>query len=305
MERVLGCDFGAPLRAGDQAKKNIVIEAVRSPKGEYAITPHGLNRVLVEDFNPLNQWYIARKGWTIPGLLETLLKLTPSVAAFDFPFSIPVELLESVEFAAAVGAEPFRTRAKFVEFVQGRLSLDFDSDKASAEMSGLRNFDGWKQSKFWLHRATDGYLNGAPPLKNVPPNVFNMTLAGAVMVQKLVKAGFHHALQTETPQLPALVETYYSGVTKVIGADRYTAHTEIIELARQYLTRHGVRLTIHKTLRRFILDYRTSGDDPDGLDAFLCLITAIAYREGFAEAITAGASPERIHEEGVVILPKG
>ena len=44
---VLGCDFGASLRAGDQAKKNILIEAVRLGPRDYVVTPSGRNARLV------------------------------------------------------------------------------------------------------------------------------------------------------------------------------------------------------------------------------------------------------------------
>ena len=229
-----------------------------------------------------------------------------TVAAFDFPFGVPRDLLTDPEFAAAVGAEPFLSRARFVEFVAGRLPLAFDVSGAGGVMTGLRNFDGWKQSRFWVPRATDTALRAAPPLKNVPPNVFNMTLAGVVLVEHLRAVGYRHAV-TADPVGDArdLVETYAAGASRVVGATRKSTPAEVVALGLAYLRCRGLNLALAEPVRRFVVDYRSAGDDPDGLDAFLCLLTAVAYREGFAEAITGGADPATVREEGVVILPRG
>ena len=155
-ELALGCDFGASARAGDQAKKTVAVEATRDGPGDYSVDATGRNTRLVSNAGHPVAWMRRRAGWTIPELTASL-RADPAtrVAAFDFPFGVPRELLTDPEFAAAVGAGPFLTRANFVNFVAGRLPLAFDGPGAGGVMTGLRDFDGWKQSRFWKSRATD------------------------------------------------------------------------------------------------------------------------------------------------------
>ena len=305
-ELVIGCDFGASLRAGDQAKKTVAVEAIRLGLGNYTVEVGGRNTRLVSNAGHPFAWMRRRAGWTIPELTDSLrLDPTVRVAAFDFPFGVPRVLLADPKFAAAVGAKPFSTRARFVTFVAGRLPLAFDGPGAGGVMSGLRDFDGWKSPRFWKSRATDAVLRAAPPLKNVPPNVFNMTLAGVVLVEQLRAVGYRHAVTADAVDGGQhVVETYAAGVARVVGATRKSSPADAVALGLAYLRRRGVTLTIAAPVRRFVLDYRSAGDDPDGLDALLCLLTAIAFREGFADAITGGATPATAREEGVVVLPR-
>jgi len=304
-ELLLGCDFGAALRAGDQAKKTVVVEAVRLGPGEYAAGVGGRNARLVDNSAHPVAWQRRRAGWTVPELTRSL-RGDPAVraAAFDCPFGVPRELLLDPEFAAAVGEALFRTRDNFVAFVAGRLPLEFDGPGAGGVMQGLRRFDGWRHPRFWRPRGTDAELRGAPPLKSAPPNVFNMTLAGVVMLGQLQSAGYHHAVTAESAGAArALVETYSAGVARVVGATRKSTPAETVGLGLAYLSRRGVSLALAGPVRRFVEGYRSAGDDPDGLDALLCLVAAVACREGFAEAVTGGATPEAVREEGVVIVP--
>jgi len=305
-EVVLGCDFGASLRAGDQAKKTVAVEAVRVAHRVYRVEAGGRNTRWADNSGHPLAWMRRRCGWTIPEVTDSLLQeAAVTVAAFDCPFGVPRELLTDAQFASALGAEPFGNRAAFVNFVASLLPLSFDRPGAGGVMQGLRKFDGWKQPRFWVPRATDAVLRGAPPLKNVPPNVFNMTLAGVVMLDQLQSAGYSHAVTPDTNATPrCVVETYSAGVGRVVGATRKSTPAEVVALGLAYLARRGVTLSLAEPVRRPLTDYRTAGDDPDGLDAFLCLVTAIAFREGFAEAITGGATPDTVREEGVVILPR-
>ncbi len=45
-------------------------------------------------------------------------------------------------------------------------------------------------------------------------------------------------------------------------------------------------------------------DDPDGVDAFLCLVTAIAFDIGDAEGLRGDATDDQIEQEGQIIAPK-
>ncbi|MGL6075983.1 MAG: hypothetical protein ACRC8S_17640 [Fimbriiglobus sp.] len=302
-EIVLGIDYGAPIRAGEQARKNIVLEAVRTGERSYRLGATGRNRRLVAP-ETQDGWRATRHGWTIPELLDSLIHdKTVSVAAWDFPFSIPLQLLNDHDFASVAEEPVFGSREAFVRFVVERLTLEFDGPSATAVMAGLRKFDFWKEPRFWVHRATDAELRGAPPLKNVPPNVFNMTLTGTVLVERLLREGYRHALAVGFDGQPTLVETYYAGAARRMGITRKTPVTDYLGHVRRYLRSHRVVLQINRKIQAFLEGYRTSGDDPDGIDALMCLVTAIAFREGFAEAITGGADEATIREEGVVILP--
>ena len=139
----------------------------------------------------------------------------------------------------------------------------------------------------------------------MPPNVFNMTLAGLAMVEQLRAVGYRHAVTPDpVGDGQHLVETYPAAVGRVVGATRKSTPDEVVAMGLAYLHGRGVTLSLADAVRRFVTDYRSAGDDPDGLDAFLCLLTAIAYREGFAEANTGGAASATVGEEGVVILPR-
>ena len=70
------------------------------------------------------------------------------MAGFDFPFSLPKELLDSASFARAVGRPaPFRTWQAFNAFVAEELPLTPPADYA--------RFAGWRQKTYWRPRATD------------------------------------------------------------------------------------------------------------------------------------------------------
>ena len=61
-ERVVGSDFGVPASAGQQAKKIILIEAVRTGERSYAIGNSGRNERLVSDFGNAVDWKDRRRG---------------------------------------------------------------------------------------------------------------------------------------------------------------------------------------------------------------------------------------------------
>src|SRR5689334_14379900 len=101
IEFLIGSDFGAPLAAGAQSKKTIMIEASRTGDRRYRIASTGRNERLVRKFNRSGCWADNRRGWSIP-LLVGSIREDPrvTVVAFDFPFSIPVNLLRCATFAS-------------------------------------------------------------------------------------------------------------------------------------------------------------------------------------------------------------
>ncbi len=62
---LVGCDFGVPATAGDQAKKMILIEATKIGEHHYAVTADGRNARLAGSKNR-GKWWQRRPGWTLP-----------------------------------------------------------------------------------------------------------------------------------------------------------------------------------------------------------------------------------------------
>ena len=217
--RVLGCDFGAPKRAGDQARKNIAVEAVRLGERHYVIEPTGRNARLVHEFDAGGSWQERRRGWTIPELTDSLCAdAAVKVVAFDFPFSLPVALLNDAAFAGLMGQAPFASRAAWVQFVSSRFRLAFDDSSAKAELTDLVAFHPWRDKKFWVRRSTDVATGGSPPLKHMFQNVFAMTLAGNAMLHHLGSHGYTTMLDSAAPgRSRCVIETYPRAVANRVG----------------------------------------------------------------------------------------
>jgi hypothetical protein len=304
---LIGCDFGAPKKAGDQAKKIIAIEALMVDVGHYAIRTAGPNE-------RLNQWRNgrpnARPGWSLPELRDWLASdRALTVAAFDFPFSLPASLLQDPAFALRMQEpHPFQTRERWATFVAGRLRLQFTREGPLGEMADLGLFVPWRDTSLWIRRACDIATNAAPPLKHVGQNVFAMTLAGTALLHALQPAGYS-ILLGQTPSLTSrtLFETYPSLIARRIGFQG-SYKQEPVRCMREallYLANQGIRLDFDPEIRLFCESYRTGGKqpDPDGADAFLCLVAAICYRAGLAEVIYGDASPAQRAEEGGIVAP--
>jgi len=315
-EKLLGSDFGAPSSAGQQAKKVILIEAIRLGERSYAIRPTGRNARLRTTLTGPT-WRDRRPGWTIPELAESIAcDPSVSVAAFDFPFSIPLSLLNDPGFAQAVGQEVFCRRAKWSQFVSDNLRLAFTSNHAKARLADLSNFNNWRDTpgnKYWIRRHTDFATGGFSPLQDRYQNLFSMTLTGTAMLERLAKDGFSVALSSALlPETRRVVfETYPSAVANHCGfKGSYKKEPEkCLQKAEDYLAAQGIALDFAKPVRDFCLTYRTKGKskddlDPDGADAFLCLVAAICFREAMVELRCGAATPEVLAEEGCIITPR-
>jgi hypothetical protein len=309
MPRVIGCDFGVPKKAGDQAKKIILIEAVHAGPRHYAIEPTGRNSRLVLPFVDSAPWKNRRRGWTLPDLAASLgSDSSVTLGAFDFPFSVPTALLTCDDFAGRMGMTPFGTRAAWAQFVASRLRLGFDTESPNAALKDLASFDRWRDKELWKRRATDVATNGSAPLKHKFQNVFAMTIAGTAFLNQLQTHGYRTVLDSANPVPGAcVIETYPRAVANRVGfAGSYkTAPGECMRTAERYLKERGIQLDFDKRVRDFCATYRTSGNDPDGADAFLCLVAAIACAEGMAEMCSGDASSGVLREEGVIVVPHG
>ena len=299
MKKLIGVDFGVPRRAGDQAKKIILIEAIKCSNARYKILPHGRNTRLVRSLG--SDWRSRRRGWTIDELRDSLCSDdTVAAAAFDFPFSLPNQLLNDPQFSGLVGHNTaFATRTNWQSLVAQKLSLQFDSDKATGQLVGLEFFDVWRGTKFWIPRVTDKATNASPPLKDKFQSVFNMTIAGASLLHALVQEGYQEKLE-DVQQGKAVMETYPRVVAARMGfEDSYKRKPlACLEASVEELARREIELEFDSDVHQFCKTY-TSGDrDHDGVDAFLCLITSICFDHGAAELCGQGDA-----EEGAIIAP--
>lgn len=310
---VVGCDFGASSKAGLQAKKTVLIEAERLSKGLYQCHEFGRNARLLRhqqlpEKRSAGSWQNQRLGWTIADLADSLAAdQSIAVAAFDFPFSIPVELLDSVEFAAAVGQKTFQTRANWAAFLRKELTLRFDSTKASAALTCLSKVTAWKQQAFWQKRQTDHLAKAQPPLKHLYQSVFNMTVLGTLLLADLESTGM--AIVLTERQLAAkkrrCVEAYPALVAKRIGiVGSYKQQpAQCIQKAIAWLALRGITLQLPDNLKTACQNYQTAENDYDAADAFLCLVTSICVQEDLAEILIGTAKTSTQLEEGGIVVP--
>jgi hypothetical protein len=314
-EKIVGGDFGVPAAAGNQAKKIIVIESLRRGDRSYRVQATGRNARLLRILNQGLTWQERRPGWTLPELTESLASdSSVRVMSFDFPFSIPLKLLQDRDFSQLVGREPFENRSTWAEFVSASLELRFSSTLAKAKLETLRTFHPWRHEdrRFWKKRSTDDATRGFSPLQHKYQNLFAMTLGGVAMLETLNKSGVLLALSpSETPTTGRVAfETYPAAVARHCG---FTGNYKkdpggCMRQADAYLANRNIKLVVADSVRRFCVEYSTAGKskddrDPDGADAYLCLVSAICFREGIAEACTGGAAPAVLEQEGCIFAP--
>ena len=310
-EVLIGSDFGAPLTAGAQSKKIIAIEASRTADRRYQIPATGRNERLVRKCDPGGGWPERRRGWTIPELAKSIREdHTVGVAAFDFPFSIPLKLLQSAGFADRVGVPVFGNRTAWMHFVALHMDLAFSSENAGAKFRIDPVLYGWKDKGYWTKRATDIATSAQAPLKHMYQNLFNMTLAGSMFLECLRDGGMQVLLRPEERGMPcdrSVIETYPGAVAAAVGfkGNYKQEPRRCLTAAEEYLHTQGIALDFDRDVRNFCLDYRTPPNDPDGADAFLCLVAAICGREGFAKWHTGDGSPQQLAEEGCIVTPMG
>jgi len=305
--RVAGCDFGVPRKAGDQAKKIILIEAVRVGDRRYIIEPTGRNGRLIRPFVKGGPWKHNRRGWTLPDLCQSLSNdHSVKACSFDFPFSIPQSLLSDAGFAQCLNQATFHTRHRWTEFITEHLSFRFDNNKANAAMKDLVRFDKWRDKHYWQKRSTDTATQGSPPLKHKFQNVFAMTIAGASLLYRLSSCQYTTVLDNaQVVAEQSLFETYPREIANRIGfsGSYKNSPQACLKQAVSFLKSQGISLEFDEEVKHFCETYRTAGNDPDGADAFLCLVASICFYEGLAELCGGDAEPATLHEEGAIIVP--
>ncbi|MCY7305812.1 MAG: DUF429 domain-containing protein [Rhodoferax sp.] len=252
MPSLVGCDFSS--RPGP--RKPIVI-ADGALVGESVVVA-GLRRI--ESLQGYADWLREPLDW---------------VGAFDFPFGLPRELVEQLEW-------PLDWLACMRHY--GALSRSEIREQFAA-FCGARPAG----SKF-AHRATDRPAGSSPSMKWVNPPVAYMLHAG---VSPLIDAGVclpglyvgaSRAVGVSAPAGRVALEAYPGLLAReVLGhvsyksddrdkqtRERFAARQTLVQALELGETRLGLQLEIDRAMRQQLLDVATG----DTLDAVLCLMQA-------------------------------
>ncbi len=204
---------------------------------------------------------------TLAGFEALLAEPGPWLGAFDFPFGLPREFVESQALGAsaeAVVQELLRRCATRMDF------------RALVDTWG----NGRPAGRRLVHRATDGAMPGissTSPLQTRYVPVGFMYYEG---FSRLLKAGLHVPGLHESDATRIAVEAYPGLLAHELAArrsyknstepDRLIARKDIVDALEQGRTRLGLRLKLTHAQREALVD-DASGDR---LDAALCLVQA-------------------------------
>ena len=242
---LFGCDFSS----APAARKPIVV-ATGEPSGTDRVVLHGLQR-----FSTLDAW----GDW---------LRTTPAwTGGFDFPFSLPRELVEHLRWP--LQWEPLM--AHYASLSRAEIRETFAAFCAARPVGG----------KF-AHRKADGPAGSSPSMKWVNPPVAYMLHAG---VPRLLAAGaripgLHAGLGADRIALeayPGLLareligrRSYKSDDLSKQTPERRAARADLLAALEAGSPRLGLKLVLERPQRAELLaDAR--GDD---IDAVLCLLQA-------------------------------
>lgn len=190
----------------------------------------------------------------------------PWLGAFDFPFGLPRELVETLGWPREWPALIRHYAAMERPAIRERFAAFCDARPAGRKFA---------------HRACDGPAGSSPSMKWVNPPVAFMLHAGA---PRLLAAGAHlpglhegDRSRTALEAYPGLLareligtRSYKSDERAKQTAERLIARKDLIEALEQGRTRLGVRLALSHAQRDALAD-DASGDR---LDAVLCLVQA-------------------------------
>ncbi|HMO46172.1 MAG TPA: DUF429 domain-containing protein [Rubrivivax sp.] len=200
------------------------------------------------------------------GLAAALAAPGPWVGAFDFPFGLPRELVESLRWPTS-----------WLPLMRHYRSLDRDCIRLQFKAFCAGRPPGAK----FAHRACDRPAGSSPSMKWVNPPVAWMLHAG---VPLLIDAGVHLPGLHDGDRGRVALEGYPGLLAReLIGArsykaddaarqttERWVARQDIVAALEQGRTRLGLRLALPPALRERLVE-DASGDS---LDAVLCLMQA-------------------------------
>jgi hypothetical protein len=190
----------------------------------------------------------------------------PWIGAFDFPFGLPRELVQTLEWPLDWLALMRHYGALSRETIRSTFAAFCDARPVGAKFA---------------HRACDGPAGSSPSMKWVNPPVAYMLHAG---VPLLIETGVHlpglHGGDAERVALegyPGLLarevlgaRSYKSDAKVKQTAERFIARKDLLEALEQGRTRLGLRLRLSHAQR----DALVADASGDRLDAVLCLMQA-------------------------------
>ena len=296
-QSVVGVDFGAPRRARDQKRKIIAIAARAVGRRHYRVDVSGFNARLVTNDPP---------GWTAKELIDELVARPLRVAAFDFPFGLPDELLRDEGFAAQVGFNEgaFLGWRAFSQFVANRLPL--------ADVLDFRPFDAWRsredRARLWTRRATDVATRAQPPLKDLFQATFQMTLLGNALLSRLWESHRYRVLPFAGGRGDGeVIEVYPAATLRHMGMSDYKARpAEAVELGLAACADAGIAVDADPRVKALCCRYSSGSKrtpDHDAADAFVALCTAILHAEGACRP-AEGADLSLTLREGAIWIPR-
>ena len=203
---------------------------------------------------------------TLSGFASSLAAPGPWLGAFDFPFGLPRELVETLQWPGRWLELMRHYRSLSREQIRLHFSAFCDARPAGAKFA---------------HRACDRPAGSSPSMKWVNPPVAWMLHAGLPL---LLDAGVHlPGLHAGDPRRVALegypgllareligARSYKADATARQTAARRTAREHIVTALQQGRTRLGLRLELAPPWRERLVE-DASGDH---LDAVLCLMQA-------------------------------
>ncbi len=241
--QVIGCDFSS-----SPSKKKSIVFSIGSSNNKRIV----LSKIeQIDSLDGFSAWLKANKNW---------------VGAFDLPFGLPRELVETLNWPTNWQA----CMAHYASLSREEIRSTFKSFCDARPVGG----------KF-AHRATDLPAGSSPSMKWVNPPVAYMLHAG---VPRLIEAGVHiPALHDGDAQRVAL-EAYPGLLAKeILGnrsyksddkakqtPERLIARKDLVTKLELGQTQLNLRLKLSHTQRDALID-DASGDS---LDAVLCMVQA-------------------------------
>ena len=266
-----GCDFSsAPTR-----RKPIVIALGSSDKGRVLLS----TLVQIESLDAFEDWLGQAQSW---------------IGAFDFPFSLPRELIEHLGWPALWPA----LMTHYASMTRADIRSTFKAFCDARPVGG----------KF-AHRRSDVPAGASPSMKWVNPPVAYMLHAG---VPRLLAAGVHiPGLQDGDPKRVALEG--YPGLLarEVLGSRSYKSDDKAKQDPQRLIARKDLltalelgrtRLALRLKLTHAQRDALVDDAKGDSLDAVLCLMQAAWAAARHADgAANYGLPPDLDPLEGWII----
>lgn len=240
---LVGCDFSS----SPSKRKPILFATGSSNNGRVQLS----NLERVETLEAFSAWLTQDKAW---------------IGAFDLPFGLPRELVETLGWPADWKA----CMAHFASLSRAEIRLIFKAFCDTRPVGG----------KF-AHRATDIPAGSSPSMKWVNPPVAYMLHAG---VPRLAAAGVHIPVLCDGDESRVALEGYPGLLAReILGQrsyksddkpkqtpDRLIARKDLVTQLELGQTRLKLRLKLTHAQRDALIDDATG----DSLDAVLCMLQA-------------------------------